>query len=277
MPCGKWVFWGEGGRGQHSRFAWDLRFMGFARFSPVCEYAPAGDNYLHGLVPSTFPPAAKIRRRRPRLRTGRPSAERRAGGPVLAFETWGSRKSSLERFSFGCRVRRGPGNPRNRWPGGRRYLFLQRPETLSQAGDPLYTNMQNALEFPDLKIQTSRATHPVRSDSFRLIMRWPRVRQSMGSGLVLSWSLGRFHEDQHGARIPGQYRGDAASEGSHSRHAPRPPGRHLLSSAGVHTSLRVEARALCRVERGGCAPDFEARTQRGRDSRRFSILAKEAP
>ena len=52
----------------------------------------------------------------------------------------------LEHFSYWLRVQRGPGGPRDSRPGGRRYLFLHRPATLSQAGDPLYTNMQNALE-----------------------------------------------------------------------------------------------------------------------------------
>jgi len=51
----------------------------------------------------------------------------------------------LEHFSYGCNVRRGPGGPRDSRPGGRRYLFFQRPATLSQAGDPLYTKRQNAL------------------------------------------------------------------------------------------------------------------------------------
>jgi hypothetical protein len=53
--------------------------------------------------------------------------------------------ATLIAFSYLCRVRRGPGGPRDSRPGGRRYLFLQRPATLTQARDPLYTNRQNAL------------------------------------------------------------------------------------------------------------------------------------
>ena len=43
-------------------------------------------------------------------------------------------------------VRRGPGGPRYSRPGGRRYLFLQRPATLSQTGEPLYAGRQNRLK-----------------------------------------------------------------------------------------------------------------------------------
>jgi hypothetical protein len=53
---------------------------------------------------------------------------------------------TLEHFSYLCGVWRGPGGPRDSRPGGQRYLFLQRPATLTKAGDPLYTNRQNALK-----------------------------------------------------------------------------------------------------------------------------------
>jgi hypothetical protein len=56
-------------------------------------------------------------------------------------------RNIVEHFSYLCRVRRGPGGPRDSRPGGRRYLFFQRPATLSQTGDPLYTIRQNALMF----------------------------------------------------------------------------------------------------------------------------------
>jgi hypothetical protein len=55
-----------------------------------------------------------------------------------------SRAMRLEHFSYLCRVQRGPGGPRDSRPGGRRYLFFQRPATLSQAGVQLYT--KRALE-----------------------------------------------------------------------------------------------------------------------------------
>jgi hypothetical protein len=64
--------------------------------------------------------------------------------PAVVRSTAIAALRGLEHFSHLCRVRRGQGGPRDSRPGGRRYLFFQRPAPLGQAGGPLYTKRQNA-------------------------------------------------------------------------------------------------------------------------------------